>query len=600
MFTAGTGITCETTADGTVTITNTVTDTTNDVVDDTSPQLGGDLDCNGSQIQWSQGADVASATALAVLTDGNYFDVTGTTAITSINTTGGVGTLIKLHFDGALTLTHDATDLILPGGANITTAAGDEAEFIEYATGDYRCTNYSKASGEAVIPGSYTLPEADATTKGGIELFSDTDQSVAAESVSTTANRTYGLQLNSDGQGVINVPWSDTDTNTTYSAGDFKLDDLGAPDDNTDLDFSTSAHGLVPKGTNTGNFLKDDGTWAASSGGASVLGDLTDVSMDITNFTDGLLIQPNSDGSAPTTGTLSTATGNVGIGKDVFAALTSGDYNEAYGYGALARVTTGYYNTAVGYLTGEDITTGYSNVCLGYGAGKSITVGYQNTFVGSFAGQASTGWNPGNVQNTGMGAGCFQQMTSATNNVGLGYRAGYEVTSGSNLTLLGSAAGQAASPSGSITTGGNIVCIGNNSVANLYCADTSISSSDQRDKTDIENFTAGLSFVNQMRPVTYRWDKRSWYVGDDATSQDILDTVPDGTHKKTKQNIGFLSQEIEVLEKEIGFATSKDNQLFCNMNEDDTAMGLKYERLVPVLVNAIQELSAKVEALENA
>ena len=118
---------------------------------DTTPQLGGDLDCNGAQIQWSQGADVASATALAVLTDGNYFDVTGTTTITSINTTGGVGTLIKLHFDGALTLTHDATDLILPGGANITTAAGDEAEFIEYATGDYRCTNYSKASGAAVV-----------------------------------------------------------------------------------------------------------------------------------------------------------------------------------------------------------------------------------------------------------------------------------------------------------------------------------------------------------------------------------------------------------------------------------------------------------------
>ena len=68
---------------------------------DTSPQLGGDLDCNGAQIQWSKGADVASATALAVLTDGNYFDVTGTTTITSINTTGGVGTLIKLHFENS-------------------------------------------------------------------------------------------------------------------------------------------------------------------------------------------------------------------------------------------------------------------------------------------------------------------------------------------------------------------------------------------------------------------------------------------------------------------------------------------------------------------
>ena len=38
--------------------------------------------------------------------------------------------------------------------------------------------------------------------------------------------------------------------------------------------------------------------------------------------------------------------------------------------------------------------------------------------------------------------------------------------------------------------------------------------------------------------------------------------------------------------------------LIANLNEDGTAYGLKYERLVPVLVNAIKELSAKVKALE--
>ena len=118
---------------------------------DTSPQLGADLDCNGSQIQWSKGADVASATALVLLTDGNYFDVTGTVTITSFNTTGGPGTQIKLHFIAACTLTHHATDLKLPGGANILTAAGDTAEFIEYAAGDYICTSYTRATGKAVV-----------------------------------------------------------------------------------------------------------------------------------------------------------------------------------------------------------------------------------------------------------------------------------------------------------------------------------------------------------------------------------------------------------------------------------------------------------------
>ncbi len=43
-----------------------------------------------------------------------------------------------------------------------------------------------------------------------------------------------------------------------------KLDDCDTPDDNTDLDVSTSAHGLVPKGDNdTSHFLRGDAAWSA-------------------------------------------------------------------------------------------------------------------------------------------------------------------------------------------------------------------------------------------------------------------------------------------------------------------------------------------------
>jgi len=117
---------------------------------------------------FSAGADVASASSLSLGSDGNYFDITGTVAITSIATVG-VGTVVRLHFDDALVLTHHATDLILPGGASITTAAGDEAEFVEYATGDWRCTNYTKASGQPVIPYGYILvrDEKAQNTDGG-------------------------------------------------------------------------------------------------------------------------------------------------------------------------------------------------------------------------------------------------------------------------------------------------------------------------------------------------------------------------------------------------------------------------------------------------
>jgi hypothetical protein len=63
---------------------------------------------------------------------------------------------------------------------------------------------------------SARIPQATSIAKGGIELFDDTVQSTEANTVSDTANRTYGIQLNSGGQAVVNVPWSNT--NTTYTA----------------------------------------------------------------------------------------------------------------------------------------------------------------------------------------------------------------------------------------------------------------------------------------------------------------------------------------------------------------------------------------------
>ena len=136
---------------------------------DTTPQLGGTLDSNAKQIRWSKGADVASATALTLGTDGNYFDITGTTTITSIGTLA-VGTVVKLHFDGALTFTHHATDLILPGAANITTAAGDEAELVEYAAGDWRCTSYTKADGTAVVANSGSVVAYRVTSTSNVAV----------------------------------------------------------------------------------------------------------------------------------------------------------------------------------------------------------------------------------------------------------------------------------------------------------------------------------------------------------------------------------------------------------------------------------------------
>ena len=113
-------------------------------------------------VSTAKGANIASATALTLGTDGNYFNVTGVTTITSIATTSHIGTTFKLEFDGILTLTHNATSLILPSGANITTAVGDVAEFVEISSGNFKCVNYERADGTGLVSATGGLSEVDA------------------------------------------------------------------------------------------------------------------------------------------------------------------------------------------------------------------------------------------------------------------------------------------------------------------------------------------------------------------------------------------------------------------------------------------------------
>jgi hypothetical protein len=125
---------------------------TGDLVDDTSPQLGGFLDANGNYIQTEKGGDIASASPTVIDTDGDYFNVTGTTNFAAF--TVAADRQFTIQFDGILTMTHHATNLDLPGEANITTAAGDVATFQSTAANQVQCINYTRADGTAIVGAS--------------------------------------------------------------------------------------------------------------------------------------------------------------------------------------------------------------------------------------------------------------------------------------------------------------------------------------------------------------------------------------------------------------------------------------------------------------
>ena len=116
-------------------------------------------------------------------------------------TTKGIAGFNSAHFD--VTTNGFVSSDIYGGGSSlgIVPSGGAAGTFL------------NGAGNWATPAGTYSLPEATATVRGGIELFSNTDQSVAANSISSTAGRTYGSQLNSAGQLVVNVPWENTEYN---------------------------------------------------------------------------------------------------------------------------------------------------------------------------------------------------------------------------------------------------------------------------------------------------------------------------------------------------------------------------------------------------
>ena len=87
--------------------------------------------------EWDKGADIASASALVLGSDGNYFDVTGTTTINSISAKP-IGTIIVLQFDSNITVQDSAVALILENDVTYGAEPGDTLGLICYDGTNWR------------------------------------------------------------------------------------------------------------------------------------------------------------------------------------------------------------------------------------------------------------------------------------------------------------------------------------------------------------------------------------------------------------------------------------------------------------------------------
>ena len=293
-----------------------------------------------------------------------------------------------------------------------------------------------------------------------------------------------------------------------------------------------------------------------------------------------------------------TGNDNIGIGHDALKANTTSNNNIAIGKDSLKN-NTGSNNTSVGTYSANTNTTGESNVAVGHQAHYYNTTGSHNVAVGkdslldsttgghnTAVGDNALANNTTGAENTSIGHASLLSATTGNYNTAVGLHAGKDITTGSDNVCLGYKAGR-----GQITTSSNQLYIARDSTAQgnaatwLYGdgsgnvvqgnnATAWSQASDERIKKNIVNSSDGLVKINalQVRNFEYRTE-------DEITVEGLT-----GVDKSGVQ-VGAIAQEVETV---FPSAIHTGN---------GTQKQLKTDPIFWAMVKAIQELSAKNEAL---
>jgi trimeric autotransporter adhesin len=309
-----------------------------------------------------------------------------------------------------------------------------------------------------------------------------------------------------------------------------------------------------------------------------------------------------------TTGTENVAVGNYALtgGHDLDGRIANNNYNVAVGYGSMRYIYEGSNNSAAGYMSLFKNETGHLNTTNGSNSMFNTLYGGYNTVSGAYGLYTNVGGNSNTASgyaalyqttasfNTGVGTYALYYNTTGSNNTSIGYSASPNTGSLSNTTAIGYFA---------TATASNQVRIGNSSITSIggYTGWTNIS--DGRVKKNVKENVPGLSFIKQLRAVTYNLDldkadditgvsKKELRKGESGNDEHIL------TARKEKEQqvyTGFIAQEVAKAADDAGYNFSGVDQ----PKNDKDLYGLRYAEFVVPLVKAVQELSQQNEELQK-
>jgi hypothetical protein len=337
--------------------------------------------------------------------------------------------------------------------------------------------------------------------------------------------------------------------------------------------------------------------WIQAGGGTSV-----------TTFsagTTGLTPSSATSGAVTLGGTLAVANGGTGSATQNFVDLTTTQNSIAGAKTFTSAVTATRFNPTASTLTGTGMflpvsnTLGFStngterlrltSTALGLGVTpKSLSTDILTFQVGTatFSGAVSR-----NVAYVGTNY-YYDQAAGVNKFIGSGYSTRFQTDDGSYYFFTSSASGTADATVSftqpmTLDVGGDL-WIGYTADqgayklqvnSQIFATNATIATSDIRFKENIQPLDKGLEIINKLKPVKFNFI---------STTENNFSEFDE---------IGFIAQDVEgALSKEL-FAKAVVKKL--DEDKDDSALGLMTEKLIPILVKAIQEQQALIKALEQ-
>jgi len=301
-----------------------------------------------------------------------------------------------------------------------------------------------------------------------------------------------------------------------------------------------------------------------------------------------------------------TATNNVAVGANTLQANTTGGPNTAVGKGAMASNTTGSEGSAFGFEALVSCTTGSQNTAIGRQAGYSCSTGTVNTFLGEAAGYFMTTGSKNVVIGRFNGNQHGHDIRTASNQIVLSDGDGYPRMRVTSVGTIGFGMINAAS---SIATTIAFTTTGNGTHNSHYYKFGPHYTSDDPAFYVINESSVGVYLPHGNNSWNAHSDER---IKENITSLgtvlpniENLRCVKYNLKGQTHTKIGFIAQDWETNFSEVIDESSRqvieaDGTVSMDSDSESTTKvkSMSYTETIPVLLKAIQELSAKNDALE--